>query len=341
MNKCKITLDEIKGDDKYNGYSAQGLKFLFGNTQTQTILRFNRTQFIQDKPGEQKGLSISGYQPKLSLKLEDNILNVTERDGQYILKPSPEAYPYLAENEHATMKVMKTVGLYTPPFGLVLFKSEEGKENERVFIIKRYDRAENSSKIHQEQLDGAMGIEDKYGNINGVQTVSYERVAKFLIENIDKSLAFKKHIFLMVVFAYVLGNNDLHLKNFGIIMFEDGRKQIAPVYDFINVASYTTTFESCFLALPLLELEEYQKELAPGFNTQYGCYIGYDFIRFGKGIGLSEKSAIKYLREVIAKKEIIQNIYSNSFMNEKDTEKAIECVESRMNKIGVFEYSPL
>lgn len=341
MNKCKITLDEIKGDDKYNGYSAQGLKSLFGNTQTETILRFTRTQFIQDKPGKQKGLSISGYQPKLSVRLEDNILDVTEKDGQYILKPSPEAYPYLAENEHATMKVMSSVGMNTPPFGLVLFKSEEGMENELVFIIKRYDRAENGLKIHQEQLDGAMGIDDKYGNIGGVQTVSYERVAKFLIENIDKSLAFKKHVFLMVVFAYVLGNNDLHLKNFGIIMLEDGRKQIAPVYDFINVAPYTTTFESCFLALPLLEMEEHEKDLAPGFNTQHGCYIGYDFIQFGIGIGLSEKLAIKCLSEVSAKKEIIQNIYTNSFMNENDTAKAIECVASRMNKIGVLEYSPL
>lgn len=145
----------------------------------------------------------------------------------------------------------------------------------------------------------------------------------------------------MVLFAYVLGNNDLYLKNFGIIMLEDGRKKIAPVYDFINVAPYITTFESCFLALPLLEMEELETELAPGFNTQYGCYIGYDFIQFGKGIDLREKSAIKYISEVKSKKGIIQNIYSNSFMKEKDIEKLIECLESRMSKIGVFEYLPL
>lgn len=129
------------------------------------------------------------------MRLEDNILNVSQKKWHYILKPSPEAYPYLAENEHATMKVMASVGLPIPPFALISFKLEEGKENELVFIIKRYDRAENDLKIHQEQLDGGMGIEDKYGNIDGVQTISYERVAKFLIKNIDKSLAFKKHVF--------------------------------------------------------------------------------------------------------------------------------------------------
>lgn len=81
-------------------------------------LPFTRSQFIQELPERQKGMSISGYQPKLSLCVTDKTLQVVNNNGNYILKPSPEAYPHLAENEHATMMVMQRLEFNIPPFGL-------------------------------------------------------------------------------------------------------------------------------------------------------------------------------------------------------------------------------
>jgi serine/threonine-protein kinase HipA len=185
-------------------------------------------------------MSISGYQPKLSLRIVNNQFSVVDTFGTYILKPSPEEYPNLAENEHAIMSVMNKLGFDVPAFGLVPF--QQPADSDKVvyaFIIKRFDRIEEEqSKVHQEQLDGAMGIEEKYGKVNGVQTVSYERVCQFLIKNIDANLQFKRELFKRVMYSYLVGNNDFHLRNFGILMPSEEKNKLTPIYDFVSMAPY-------------------------------------------------------------------------------------------------------
>jgi uncharacterized protein HI_0665 len=71
-------------------------------------------------------------------------------------------------------------------------------------------------------------------------------------------------------------------------------RQLAPIYDFVSVAPYPEVFNSSLLALPLLEREE-GGALAHGFNTQYGEYIGDDFVEFGENIGLNKKVIIQII----------------------------------------------
>ena len=73
--------------------------------------------------------------------------------------------------------------------------------------------------------------------------------------------------FSLVLFAYLLGNNDLPLRTFSIIFTRDEEAKLAPIYDFISTAPYSNTFSDCYMALPLLKIEENEHELAPGFNT--------------------------------------------------------------------------
>ncbi len=221
MNNCRVTLIPLEDKKEYQpGFSLQGIKYLSGSANVQLQLPFTRREFVTVQPKKQRGMSISGYQPKLSLRIVNDQFTVVDTFGTYILKPSPEEYPNLAENEHAIMSVMKKLGFDVPPFGLVPFQQATDSDNlEYAFLIKRFDRnKEDQSKVHQEQLDGAMGIEEKYGKVNGVQTISYERVCQFLIENIDSNLQFKRELFKRIMYSYLLGNNDLHLRNFSIIM---------------------------------------------------------------------------------------------------------------------------
>ena len=259
MNNCRVTLTPLAGKKEHQaGYSLQGIKYLVGNTDVNLQLPFTRREFVTEQPKKQKGMSISGYQPKLSLRIVSNQFKVVETFGTYILKPSPEEYPHLAENEHAIMSVMRNLNFEVPPFGLVPFQqAPDSNKLEYAFIIKRYDRnEEDQSKVHQEQLDGAMRINEKYGKVNNIQTISYEKVCQFLIENIDASLSFKRELFKRIMYAYLLGNNDLHLRNFGIVMPNVEKNKIAPIYDFISTAPYLHTFSDCFMALPLLKTEE-------------------------------------------------------------------------------------
>lgn len=340
---CRILLTPLSENKKATGYSHKGLKYLTGEKSFNPMLPFLRSEFIQHKPIEQKGMSISGFQPKLQLVVSNGQFQIMQEKGDYILKPSPEAYPLLAENEHATMAVMKALKFDVPENGLVFFRIENSNEREYAFVIKRYDR-QNGEKIHQEQLDGAMGIAEKYGKINPNSSesfVSYEQICQFLLTHLDNTLALQKELFRRVVYAYLLGNNDLHLRNFSIIYDQFGKPSLAPIYDFISTAPYPAIFNSDLLALPLLKREEGGKELAAGFDTQYGCYIGVDFLEFGKNIGLSEKLTQKVLTDLCKEKEKVETVYQRSFMSETDRETVLKCYHQRLNYLQIFRAEAL
>lgn len=344
IDKCLVTLKPLTNKKCLaTGYSRAGLISLIGSTNVSLQLPFTRQAFITAQPIRQKGMSISGYQPKLSLSIKNNQLEVVENSGDYILKPSPEEYPHLAENEHAIMLVMKHLGFDLPPFGLVSFLKENKRdETEYAFLIKRYDRDlinNKSVKIHQEQLDGAMNIADKYGKVNNVSLVSYEQACKFLIENIDSSLTFKKDLFLRVIYAYLLGNNDLHLRNFGILVPETDKNKLAPVYDYVSTIPY---FEGDVLALPLLAIEENEFTLAPGFNSAFGTYTGYDFLLFGASIGLNEKMAEKLILSTNGKRaDTVINTINDSYMQASHKEKVISCFNLRIKALQQISDIPI
>ncbi|WP_380179420.1 type II toxin-antitoxin system HipA family toxin [Kalamiella sp. sgz302252] len=327
--RCLISSTLLKETEAATGYCRKGLRELFGKVLAVPLLSFTRSEFIQKQPERQKGMSISGYQPKLSLQLESGELNVVNNNGGYILKPSPEAYPSFAENEHATMMVMKRLRFSVPPFGLIRFKQSD----ELAFIIKRYDR-QNEKRLHQEQLDGAMGIDDKYGHIAGKRSVSYERACCFLNDHVNNGLKHKRDLFLRIVYAYVLGNNDFHLRNFGILHPESGRPYLAPVYDFISVAPYPAAFNE-YLALPLLALEENDRDSAPGIDSPYGEYTGVDFVQLAEGMDINPRLARKWLTDVIGNHQLVINTYRESHMPAAQREQVLKHVARRMTLLAV------
>ncbi|MDN2662647.1 HipA domain-containing protein [Psychromonas sp. 14N.309.X.WAT.B.A12] len=333
LDRCLITLEPLKGKKELSkGYTSKGIKYLTGSSQTSVTLPFTRSQFIQVGPINQKGMSISGYQPKLLMGIDNNEFKVLKNHSTYILKASPEQFPMLAENEHAIMLVMKKLGFEVPPFGLIAFLKERSEESvEYAFIIKRYDRVNALEKIHQEQLDGSMNISNKYGDINGVSKISYEQVCNFLIKNIDSSLKFKQDLFLRIVYAYVLGNNDLHLRNFGILVPKIGRESLAPVYDYVSSIPY---FEGASLAFLLFTTEENEKALPDAINTKHVPYKGYDFILFAKLIGISEKMALKLLFDATNKKaSIILDTINVSYMKDEHKSKVIAYTKLKLKAL--------
>ena len=106
---CKISLKPLTAREAKAGYKAAALRNLFGSNRVSPHLPFSRSEFFQSSRQYSQGMSISGVQQKLSIKVnEQRQLVPTSSGGEYILKPSPETYPNAAENEHAAMPVSYT-----------------------------------------------------------------------------------------------------------------------------------------------------------------------------------------------------------------------------------------
>ncbi len=341
-NKSLISLDELNEKNREQvEYKKGEIKTLLGSNEFQIQLPFSRTEFVTKLPKAHKGTSIPGYQPKLCLAINEySQLGVVENKALFIIKPSPIQFPNLAENEHATMLVMKFLNFITPPFGLVRF-NDQNPEGELAFIIRRFDRLNaGENAIHQEQLDAAMGVNEKYGKIKEDTEgyVSYEQVCKFLINKVDASLQFKKELFNRILVAYFLGNNDLHLRNIGLILPEKEAVRLAPIYDFVSIAPYPDYIANeNSLALPLLASEEGDNGNTSGYQS-HCTYTGYDFLTFAQNIGLKPKLATKMIDDLCAKKEPILDIYRNSFMPEEHVEKVTKWILSRINYLGQLEH---
>lgn len=340
MTVCRILLTPLAEKEQASGYSAKGLKHLGGSAKTSPQLPFTRSQFVQELPVIQRGMSISGYQPKLQLVLRDQIFQVVDHHGAFILKPSPAEFPNLAENEHATMTLLSRLRFTVPAHGLVRFTAENAQDApEYAFVIRRFDRDDAGNPLHQEQLDGAMGIYEKYGKTggDGKQYVSYQRLTRFLTENVNDNLAFKIDLFRRILYAYLLGNNDMHLRNFSLLHHRQGAPELAPVYDFVSVAPYAEAFSSGWLALPLLECEEGEADLAPGFKTQYAEYLGQDFLLLGASMGLSEKLMLNIFSQAEKDSAIVESTYRGSFMAEAEVNAVLACYRQRLSRLRLID----
>ena len=335
--RCHILLTQLtQAKERESGYSAKGLKQLTGSGKVNPQLGFTRNEFIHELPKAQRGMSISGYQPKLQMVVRDGEFAVVEHQGEYILKPSPAEFPHLAENEHATMRLMARLGFDVPPNGLVSFAPEANEPRELAFVIRRFDRdIQTGAAIHQEQLDAAMNVGEKYGKTggDGKQYVSYQQLAEFLTQHVNSNLAFKIDLFRRIAYAYLLGNNDMHLRNFGLIHPRIGEPTLSPVYDFVSVAPYPAIFSSGFMALPLLRCEEGDRELSPGFKTAYGEYLGMDFRELGLAMGLTEKLIVKLLGDLQKESRIVDEVYRDSFMPVADIESTLRCYYQRLDRL--------
>jgi serine/threonine-protein kinase HipA len=172
-------------------------------------------------------MSISGIQEKLSLKLSTDgaKLEVAVTGGRYILKPEPSRYSALPQDEHLTMRLAALAEVETPPFGLVRLK-----EGALAYIIKRFDRLEDGTKLQAEDFCQLAGIpaKDKY------EVEAAELCVRLLRKYASEPLVEIRKLFQLLLFGSWVANGDMHLKNFSLLTEPDGTHRLAPAYDLVN-----------------------------------------------------------------------------------------------------------
>lgn len=178
-----------------------------------------------DIPAEARKLigkmSISGVQPKLSVAVKRGVLEVTASGGTHILKPTPEVFPSLSENENLCMTLAREMGSETPPHGLVKMT-----DNRLAYIVRRFDRDKGGQKIHVEDFAQLLEKTDKYDG-------SVEQIGKFLKAHSSTPFIDTQKLFSAILFCFLTGNGDAHLKNFAMIRTPSGY-QLSPVYDMVS-----------------------------------------------------------------------------------------------------------
>jgi serine/threonine-protein kinase HipA len=221
MNRCPITY-ELCGTDKYSG---KGLRLIAPKLTYLNDLPYTAVELRQEAANRAKKLSIQGVQPKLSVAISivDKEFKIVDQFGTYILKPQNDLFPQLPENEDVTMRMAKVFGLDVPFHGMIY-----AKDGSLSYFIKRFDRYGKGKKVATEDFAQLTG---------NTRDTKYRFTMEKLITVLDEYCSFpaieKADFFKRILFCYVTGNEDMHLKNFSLIT-KNGKTTLTPVYDFLN-----------------------------------------------------------------------------------------------------------
>lgn len=180
-----------------------------------------------------KGFTVPGVQKKLSLHLVSDSrkprLTLVNYPTGYILKPQVAEYEALPESEQLIMTMADTAGISTVPHALI--KGAAGL----AYITKRIDRNFSADKIEMLAMEDFCQLdlrltEDKYRG-------SYERCAKIIQQYSSRVGVDMAEFYVRLVFCFIVGNSDMHLKNFSLIETAEGSGKyiLSPAYDLLPV----------------------------------------------------------------------------------------------------------
>lgn len=221
MNRCPITY-EICGDALY---SAAGLRALSPNLKTLHDFPYEAEQQRREAVIRAKKMSIQGVQPKLSVLLnaKAGLFEIVDCGGRYVIKPPHAVFLCLPENEGLTMQLARLCGIDVPLSGLV--RCADGTWS---YFVRRFDRVGHNRKLPLEDFAqlGGFSRDTKYNS-------SMEQLVKVLDTYCTFPAIEKVRLFKRSLFNFLVGNEDMHLKNFSLIT-RDNKVELAPAYDFLS-----------------------------------------------------------------------------------------------------------
>ena len=266
MSKCLYCYKELSANE--TDFHKACSKQFFGSA-TPPLLTLNKEQLESlAKEIIIRSIAVTGVQPKLSLQLEKTRneaprLTLVGLYGDYILKPPSEQYPCLPENEDLTMHLAEVAGIRTAAHSLIRLSS-----GELAYITRRFDR-QNGQKIAVEdfcQLTETL-TEHKYRG-------SVEKIGKLVRQFTTNKGYEQQRLFELILFCYLTGNTDMHLKNYALIENALGQYELSPAYDLLST---------------LLVLSD-EEESALTINGKKSRLKRTDFDNVAKSLQINEKT---------------------------------------------------
>lgn len=259
-----------------------------------------------------KGMTVPGVQKKLSLHLDlDNHtprLTLVNYPAGYILKPQVDEFKCLPEAEHLVMCMADATGISTVPHALI------GSRDNPAYITKRIDRMIGKSETKMLAMEDFCQLDlrvtaDKYKG-------SYERCAKVIRKyssNVGLDLA---ELFMRIVFSFMVGNSDMHLKNFSLIETEEASNTyvLSPAYDLLPVN---------------VIMPEDTEEFALALNGKKTHIRKKDFLIYAEQCGISKKSAEKMIYKIVSMKSDYLKMCNSSLLPDYMKNRFTELIERR------------
>ena len=309
MCKCLYCYQELEEGQK-DFHSSCARKF-FG-TKDVPSLEYKHEDL--DQLAEQvirAQTSLTGVQPKLSLNLskheDSSRLTIVGLWGDYIFKPQTERYPQLPENEDLTMHLAEAAKISVVPHSLIRLA-----DGELGYITKRIDRTKYGEKIDMEDMCQLTlhPTEYKYKG-------SHEQIAKTIMQYSSTPKLDLTNYMQLLLFCFVTGNNDMHLKNFSLYRPADGY-QLTPAYDLLNVA----------IANP-----NDQEELALSIAGRKKNLRLKDFLSAAKTMGLEETVVQRLISSIQKSLPKWQNLIRQSFLSEELKVAYENLIVSRLERL--------
>ena len=312
LNICPSTL--VEG---FQTYSPAAVKLLFDGNPVSHILPFrspNNEEAENEEYAKHVGrVSLSGVQPKAGLIIKGNQLVIPSEQerSRYILKPAPSSYALLERkdypaNEHLSMQLASQVyHIETAPNALCFFS-----DGEQAYITRRFDVAPDGSKYQQEDFASLAGLTKAHGGSDyKYSNLSYEECAEIIGKYTTAPSVEILKFFRMVVFNYLILNDDAHLKNFSLINRGDGEYHLSPAYDLINTSLHL--YEPRIFALDKGLFRE-------GMHlTDTRTVTRADFEEFGRRIGLATRLVKRELDNFATEQPLAKELINRSFLSDK------------------------
>lgn len=278
---CLCCGKHLRSTDE-SGWHMACIKKFFGTSKLPEIEIDDKTLNFLATETTNKGFTVPGVQKKLSLHLvSDNSkprLTLVNYPTGYILKPQVAEFEALPESEQLIMTMADMSGISTVPHALV-----KGK-NGLAYITKRVDRVFLDGKTEMLAMEDFCQLdlrltEDKYRG-------SYERCAKIINKYSSRVGIDMAEFYIRLVFCFIVGNSDMHLKNFSLIETAERSDEyvLSPAYDLLPVnANMPADKEQFALAMNGKKM-----------NIRKG-----DFLKFADICGIARPTAKKLIENLV------------------------------------------
>lgn len=230
MSKCLFCYQALAANE--HDFHSSCSKKIFGQATPPALPYTEEDLEPLAKEVIQSQTAVTGVQAKLSLHITGNKKEGTDSRftivglwGGYILKPPTALYPELPEVEDVTMHLAQLAKIKTAPHSLIRLQS-----GNLAYVTKRIDRSQKGKLAMEDMCQLTERLtEDKYHG-------SYEQIAKAIQKYSVTPGLDVVNFFELVVFSFITGNADMHLKNFSLLEQPGLGMTLSPAYDLVNTA---------------------------------------------------------------------------------------------------------
>lgn len=235
--------------------------------------------------------AVAGVQPKLSAA---RLTFPVRLGGPSLIKLAPARFPGLIENEATILKMAQRCGIETVRNSVV-----QDRTGTKALLVARFDRT----------ATGKRHVEDGCQLCNVYPESKYDLRMRDIVEAVRRvsmaPLLDTRRIFEQYLFGWIVGNNDLHAKNFSVVADTNGGLTLSPAYDIVSIFPYPG--QTTRMALKM--------------GSKDDAFTRADFQNFFSRYGLTERIINSSVDRIVGKITQSMDIWDEFLMDEKVTAK--------------------